>query len=83
MNNWAVELEQFNLKMEWIQGSKNTLGDSLSHLLEVVLKAEIEKELEGQEFGCYCFDELELVHMEYIEQIGEMKLCESENVMEL
>ena len=22
VNNWAVELEQFNLKMEWIMGSK-------------------------------------------------------------
>ena len=27
MNNWAVELEQFNLKLEWIQGIKNTLAD--------------------------------------------------------
>ena len=27
VNNWAVELEQFNLKLEWIQGSKNTLAD--------------------------------------------------------
>ena len=33
VNNWAVELEQFNLKMEWIMGSKNTLADSLSRLL--------------------------------------------------
>ena len=37
VNNWAVELEQFNLKMEWIMGSKNTLADSLSRLLEVLL----------------------------------------------
>ena len=22
VNNWAVELEQFNLKLEWIQGAK-------------------------------------------------------------
>ena len=27
VNNWAVELEQFNLKLEWIQGVKNTLAD--------------------------------------------------------
>ena len=32
VNNWAVELEQFNLKLEWIQGVKNTLADSLSRL---------------------------------------------------
>ena len=28
VNNWAVELEQFNLKLEWIQGIKNMLADS-------------------------------------------------------
>ena len=83
MNNWAVKLEQFNLKMEWIQGSKNTLADSLSCLLEVVPEAKLEKEPEGQEFGCYCFEELNPVHTEYIEEIGEMKICKSENVMEV
>ena len=35
VNNWAVELEQFNLKLEWIQGVKNTLADSLLRLLDV------------------------------------------------
>ena len=35
VNNWAVQLEQFNLKLEWIQGVKNMLADSLSRLLDV------------------------------------------------
>ena len=35
VNNWAVELEQFKVKLEWIQGTKNTLADSLSRLLEM------------------------------------------------
>ena len=39
VNNWAVKLEQFNLKMEWIMGSKNMLADSLSRLLEVCPEA--------------------------------------------
>ena len=69
--------------MEWIQGSKNTLADLSSHLLEVVPEAEKVNEPEGQEFGCYCFDELEPLCTEYIEEIGEVKLCESEHVMEL
>ena len=34
VNNWAVELEQFDLHIEWIQGSKNTLADSLLRLLD-------------------------------------------------
>ena len=59
VNNWAVELEQFKLKLEWIQGSKNTLVDSLSRLLDIEPEAANAPEPEGQEFGAYCFQELE------------------------
>ena len=59
VNNWAVELEQFKLKLEWIQGSKNTLADSLSRLLDIDPEAVNTPEPEGQEFGSYCFQELE------------------------
>ena len=59
VNNWAVELEQFKLKLEWIQGSKNTLADSLSRLLDIDPEAANIPEPEGQEFGTYCFQELE------------------------
>ena len=58
VNNWAVELEQFNLKLEWIQGAKNTLADSLSRLLEVDPEAKLQPEREGHEFGTFCFEEL-------------------------
>ena len=59
VNNWAVELEQFQLHLEWIPGSRNLLADSLSRLLDVVPDAEKSKEPEDQEFGSYCFEELE------------------------
>ena len=58
VNNWAVELEQFNLKVEWMQGVKNTLADSLSRLLEVDPEAKLQPEKEGHEFGTFCFEEL-------------------------
>ena len=29
VNNWAVELEQFKIELDWISGVKNTLADSL------------------------------------------------------
>ena len=58
VNNWAIELEQFNLKVEWIQGVKNTLADSLSRLLEVDPEAKLQPEKEGNEFGTFCFEEL-------------------------
>ena len=58
VNNWAVELEQFNLKVEWIQGVKDTLADSLSRLLEVDPEAKLQPENQGHEFGTFCFEEL-------------------------
>ena len=58
VNNWAVELEQFKLKLDWIPGSKNLLADSLSRLMEVIPDAQKTEEPEGQEFGSYCFEEL-------------------------
>ena len=59
VNNWAVELEQFRLHLEWIPGSRNLLADSLSRLLDVVPDAQKSKETDDQEFGSYCFEELE------------------------
>ena len=55
VNNWAVELEQFNLKLEWIQGVKNMLVDSLSRLLDVDPEAKLQAERKGHEFGTFCF----------------------------
>ena len=59
VNNWAVELEQFRLHLEWIPGSWNLLANSLSRLLDVVPDAQKAKEPDDQEFGSYCFEELE------------------------
>ena len=64
VNNWAVELEQFNLKLEWIQGVKNTLADSLLRLLDVDPEAKLQAEKEGHEFGTFCF--------ENVDEIGEI-----------
>ena len=40
VNNWAVELEQFKIKLDWISGVKNTLVDSFSRLLDMTPEAE-------------------------------------------
>ena len=66
VNKWAAELEQFNLKVEWIQGVKNTPADSLSRLLEVDPEAKLQPEKEGHEFGTFCFEEFN--------EIGEISL---------
>ena len=59
VNNWAVELEQFRLYLEWIPGTRNLLADSLSCLLDIVPDAQNTKEPVDQEFSSYCFKELE------------------------
>ena len=59
VNNWAVELEQFRLHLEWIPGTRNLLADSLSRLLDVVPDAQKTKEPDDHEFGSYCFEGLE------------------------
>ena len=30
VNNWAVELVQFKIELDWISGVKNTVAESLS-----------------------------------------------------
>ena len=63
VNNWAVELEQFLFHLEWIPGTRNLLVDSLSRLLDIVPDAQKTKEPDDQEFGSYCFKELEPAKM--------------------
>ena len=59
VNNWAVELEQFKLHLEWIPGSSNLLADSLSHQLDVTPDTQQADEAKDHEFESYCFEELE------------------------
>ena len=58
VNNWAVELETYNLKFEYIQGIKNTLANTLSRLIEIDPDIELSLEKPGQEFGYNFFEDL-------------------------
>ena len=58
VNNWAVELESYNLKFEYIKGIKNTLADTLSRLLEIDPDVALPAEPPGTEFGYNFFEEL-------------------------
>ena len=59
VNNWAVELEQIKIELDWISGVKNTLADSLLRLLDMTPEAEPTQEPPGEEFSVACFEELE------------------------
>ena len=86
VNNWAVELEQFKLHLDWIPGSKNLLVDSLSRLLDVNPDASQIDEPQGQEFGSYCFEDLqpakvlEIINTEVIE-LKEAHSKDGENLL--
>ena len=84
VNNWAVELEQFKIELDWISGVKNTLADSLSRLLDMTPEVELTQEPPGEEFGVACFKELETakVHIVFTEQIENIEIEVPKEIMQ-
>ena len=84
VNNWAVELEQFKIELDWISGFKNTLTDSLSRLLDMTPEAEPTQKPPGDEFGVAWFEELETakVYKAFIEQIENLEIEVPKEVMQ-
>ena len=58
VNNWAIEISPFHITFEYIKGIKNTLADTMSHLINIDPQIQSEPEPEGHEFGYYTFDSL-------------------------
>ena len=58
VNNWAIESSPFHITFDYIKGIKNTLADTMSHLINIDPQIQAEPELEGYEFGYYTFDPL-------------------------
>ena len=84
VNNWAVELEQFKIELDWISGVKNTLADSLSRLLDMTPEAKPTHEPPGEEFSVACFEELESakVHEAFIERIENIEIEVPKEIMQ-
>ena len=84
VNNWAVELEQFKIELDWISGVKNTLMGSLSRLLDMTPEAEPTQGPPGEEFGVACFEELETakVHKVFMEQIENIEIEVPKEIMQ-
>ena len=68
VNNWAVELETFNINFEHISGVKNTLADALSRIVKVDPDIQSEPEQEGYEFGYSCFEKLQPIEVFAVEE---------------
>ena len=58
VNNWAMELESFNIQFEHIRGQNNIFADTLSHLIDIDLDTQLTPEEKGYEFGYTVFEEL-------------------------
>ena len=57
VNNWAMELEAFNIQFDYIKGSSNILVDTLSHLITIDPDTPTMPEDPGYEFGYAIFEE--------------------------
>ena len=57
VNNWAMELEAFNIQFDYIKGSNNILVDTLSHLITIDPDTPTTPEGQGYEFGYAIFEE--------------------------
>ena len=57
-NNWAVVIEQYQIKCEYIKGIKHTLADTMSGLIVFNPDTCQDPEPEGQEYGYCVFKEL-------------------------
>ena len=58
VNNWAMELEAFNIRFEHVSGKANILVDTLSHLIDLDPDARLDPENAGWEFRYYIFESL-------------------------
>ena len=58
VNNWSTEIESFNINSVHIAGKANVLADMLSRLIDTDPDLQQQPELEGHEFGKYCFETL-------------------------
>ena len=60
VNNWAMELESFNIWFEDIKGQNNVLADTLSHLIDIDPDIQLAPEGKGYEFGYALFEEYQI-----------------------
>ena len=51
VNNWAMELEAFNIRFKHVSGKANILADTLSHLVDIDPDARLDPENAGCKFG--------------------------------
>ena len=79
VNNWAMELEAFNIRFEHVSGKANILADTLSRLIDLDPDARLDPENAGWEFVYYIFESLPKLSSEDVVQVCE--ILSGENVI--
>ena len=79
VNNWAMELEAFNIRFKHVSGKANILADMLSHLIDLDPDAQLDPENAGWEFGYYIFESLPKLSSADVVQVCE--ILSGENVI--
>ena len=82
VNNWAVEISPFRITFEYIKGIKNTLADTMSHLVTIDPDTELLPEEQGCEYGYYLFDPLPPIYTDgicHIDDIPETTITNPED----
>ena len=59
VNNWAIELESFNIQFEYIQGSKNVLADTLSRLINIDEDTQLPPEEQRYKFSSLWYQQIQ------------------------
>ena len=72
VNNWAMELEAFNIRFEHVSGKANILADTLSHSVDLDPDARLDPEHAGWEFGYYIFESLPKLSSADVVQVCEI-----------
>ena len=72
VNNWAMELEAFNIKFQHVSGKANILADTLSRLVDIDPNARLDPENAGWEFGYYVFETLPTLSSQNTIQVCEV-----------
>ena len=72
VNNWAMELEAFNIRFEHVSGKANILANTLSHLIDLDPDARLDPENAGWEFGYYIFESLPKLSSADVVQVCEI-----------
>ena len=79
VNNWCTEIESFNINFVYISGKANVVVDTLSRLINTNHDLQQQPEMEGHEFGKYCFETLPKVRgsINHVQLGGdEAEVCE-------